>query len=428
MVKKYLHSEAISLLSRLGQLQPFSINAPMVAAASPSDGALRAIADHLVASKKELNKKVNAFLEKLKDTSEKKFTSAAEAQNSYSILKLRFNDILDQIDIFSDVISQRSEHITGAWIAGLDILASDALLPVNQKYGKTEVMCFLERGHGAAIRRTRTKLPGGDDNPVAIIQIPRERMVASGIASSLVHEVGHQGAALLNLVDSLRQEIHAKTNQVDESLKLPWSLLGKWISEIVADFWSIAHLGITATHGLMGVVSLPTYFVFRIKMDDPHPFPWIRVKLSIEFGKYLFPDEQWAQLESIWKNLYPTDKLEHSKKQIIIQLEKVTSEFVALVANHDSEALEAKKLMDIFPYKSRQPPVLRKMYTAVNKNSSVMDAWSPTFLFAVIGQARTDGRIGSNFENQLLSKYLTKWAIDRAENRGKNYCNLIKQT
>ncbi len=48
---------------------------------------------------------------------------------------------------------------------------------------------------GAAIRRARTRLPGGGDNPVAIIRVPRERMVGSGIASSLVHEVGHQAAA-----------------------------------------------------------------------------------------------------------------------------------------------------------------------------------------------------------------------------------------
>ncbi len=55
-----------------------------------------------------------------------------------------------------------------------------------------------------AIRRARTRLPGGGDNPVAIIRLPRERMVGSGIASSLIHEVGHQGAALLDLVNSLR--------------------------------------------------------------------------------------------------------------------------------------------------------------------------------------------------------------------------------
>ena len=60
-------------------------------------------------------------------------------------------------------------------------------------------MCYLDRGHGAAIRRARARLPGGGMSPVAIIRVPRERMVGAGIASSLVHEVGHQAAALLDL-------------------------------------------------------------------------------------------------------------------------------------------------------------------------------------------------------------------------------------
>ena len=40
----------------------------------------------------------------------------------------------------------------------------------------------------------------------------------------------------------------------------------------------------SAGTGLMAVVSLPRPFVFRLDMEDPHPFPWIRVKLSIAMG------------------------------------------------------------------------------------------------------------------------------------------------
>ena len=71
-------------------------------------------------------------------------------------------------------------------------------------------VCYLDRGVGAAIRRARTRLPGGGDNPAAIIRVPRERMVGGGIASSLVHEVGHQAAALLGLVSSLRPVLRAQ--------------------------------------------------------------------------------------------------------------------------------------------------------------------------------------------------------------------------
>ena len=99
--------------------------------------------------------------------------------------------MLTQFDIFADVLSQRSEHDTGVWLSGLDVVAADALA-LPDYYEAPPVICYLDRGHGAAIRRARTRLPGGSENPVAVVRVPRERMVGSGIASSLVHEVGHQ--------------------------------------------------------------------------------------------------------------------------------------------------------------------------------------------------------------------------------------------
>ena len=61
-------------------------------------------------------------------------------------------------------------------------------------------------------------------------------MIGSGIASSLVHEVGHQAAALLDLVDSLRPELQARNNEAARNNGR--QLWERWISEIVADYWA----------------------------------------------------------------------------------------------------------------------------------------------------------------------------------------------
>lgn len=420
MVQEYLKSEAISLLNRLGQHQPFSLSTPMVAAASPSDAALRAITDHLIKTKRELRQRVQAFLEKLSGKNDEQFQNASQAQAEYAVLKLRFNNILDQLDIFSDVLSQRSEHQTGVWIAGLDVVAQEALLPKPGLYETLPLMCFLERGHGAAIRRAKTKLPGGDLNPVAIIQVPRERMLGSGIASSLIHEVGHQGAALLNLVSSLRQELEKQVETAPPEQKQAWSLYEKWISEIVADFWSVGHIGISATQGLMGVVSLPEYFVFRIKLDDPHPFPWIRVKISLACGAALFPDTQWGRFEMLWQKLYPTDKLDEEKKNVVGQLEMILPDFVKLMTQHRSDSLKEQTLQELFPIRQRQPEKLRQLYDQLIRQPESAVKASPTLVFAVIGQARADNRISTTTESRLLGKFLNHWAIGRAESRGVN--------
>ena len=135
--------------------------------------------------------------------------SAAEQQRRFWLLRLQFQNALSQFDLFSEVITQRSETDNGVLLAGLDVAAAEALHLPGRPFDGPPVVCSLHRGLGGAIRRARTRLPGGGDNPVALIRIPRERMIGYGIASSLVHEVGHQGAALLGLVESLRADLRA---------------------------------------------------------------------------------------------------------------------------------------------------------------------------------------------------------------------------
>ena len=69
--------------------------------------------------------------------------------------------------------TQRSEHETGVFLAGLDMVAKDALDVPGMPYEMPPLVCYLQRGQGAAIRRARTRLPGGGENPAAIIKVPR---------------------------------------------------------------------------------------------------------------------------------------------------------------------------------------------------------------------------------------------------------------
>jgi hypothetical protein len=415
----FLRAEALSLLHRLEQLQPFSLTMPMVPAAAVSDEAMKGITDNIVSGQGELRQRIHKFLQGLTNTEGGKYANAEQQQLRFSMLKLRYNALLDQLDIFADVLAQRAEHNNGVWMAGLDVLASDALLVVKPFIKPDDLpplMCFLERGHGAAIRRARTRLPGGSLNPVAVIQVPRERMVGSGIGSSLIHEVGHQGAALLDLVTSLRSTIRLR-EQNDKPRAAAWKMFGLWISEITSDFWSMGHLGVSATTGLMNVVSLPKYFVFRVQLDDPHPFPWIRVRLSIEMGKRLFPDEQWLKIEQLWRQLYPIEGLPAEIRQIIALLEKTIPDFITLLTEHAPKELKGQKFKDIFSTEKRQPRILRALFLAWKKQPYRVAYAPPSLVFAVIGQARFDKLLTPSVEAKYLSVWLTRWAQARAEDR-----------
>jgi hypothetical protein len=408
--RQFLITEAHALLSRLRQVRSFGLTMPMVTAANISPEARRAIHDLLKEGVHEMKHRVYAFVARLQ---QQPANSAALAQKDFALLKLHFNWLLDRMDIFADVLTQRGEHDTGVRLAGMDVLAEDSIRLNGEYYKPPPLVTYLDRGHGAAIRRARTRLPGGKTNPVAVIRVPRERMISTGIASSLIHEVGHQGADLLGLNASLREELRQKAIS-DSANRTLWNWYERWISEILSDFWSVASIGIGATTGLMNVVSVPSYFVFRLNPDDPHPPPWIRVRLSIAFGAALYPDAQWARLKRLWDKLYPVSLAGGEKSHIYRQLETLLPAFTGMVTHHRPAALREKLLKDAFPLTARQPAQLRKLYLLWSRAPELLRKKQPSLVFAVIGQARADNLISPDKENEVLSELLSAWALRRS--------------
>ncbi len=416
-----LKQEAYGLRIRLEQVKPFAMVMPAVPAAGISSGAFIAIERYMDRGRHEIGKSVDTYLHWLQGPDAKK-SSPVEAQRRLCFLRMKFNAVLTQFDIFADVLTQRSEHDYGVWLSGLDQLAADALTLKGEYFKKPYVATYLDRGFGAAIRRARTRLPGGGKNPVAIIRIPRERMVGSGIASSLVHEVGHQGSALLDLVNSMRGHVQQVQHQHDGDQRMAWTIWERWLSEIIADFWAVAKLGVTATQGLMGVVSLPRAFVFRMNLDDPHPFPWIRVKLSASMGNALFPHPQWQKLGQMWEDFYPRKGLSAHHLKIISLMEETMPRFIELFLRHRPGLLRGKSLPEVFPLKDRQPARLRTYYESWGFSPEKMYVAPPALVFAVIGQARMDGKINPEAEAGMLSTMLTYWAVQRISGRPEALC------
>lgn len=403
-----LAQEARALLTRLARVRPFALHETMVPAAAISPLAQTAIERYLDRGRRELRASVQAYLRWLQGP-EARSVTPAEAQRRFTFLRLKFNTVLAQFDLFADVLTQRSEYDTGVWLSGLDVVAADALA-LPDYYEAPPVVCYLDRGVGAAIRRARTRLPGGGENPVAIIRVPRERMVGSGIASSLVHEVGHQAAALLELVDSLRPVLHGIPHSSGQNSSI-WGCWERWISEILADFWSVARVGVASTLGLMGVVSLPRPFVFRFNMDDPHPIPWIRVKLSCAIGRVLYPHPQWDRLARLWDSFYPVAGLDEERRRLLTRLEASLPAFVALLTQHRPKALRGQSLLGVMNVEERQPARLAAYYWAWRSAPGRLRNASPTLVFAVLGQARADGELSPEQESNTLAKLLTHWAL-----------------
>lgn len=404
-----LRRQAEGLLTRLARVRPFLLNTPMVGAAALSDAAQLAVELHMRRLREGLGERIHAYLAWLSGPAGRG-VSPPVAQRMFVQLKLLFDALLHQLDIFADVVSQRGEHDTGVWLAGLDALASEALAVPGVPQPATPLICYLDRGMGAAIRRAGTPLPGGASNPVAVIRIPRERMLGSSLASSLVHEVGHQGAVTLGLLDSLGAVFQARKEEQGGS----WGWWRLWLLEIIPDFWAVSRLGVTATQGLMEVVNLPRALVFRITPGDPHPFPWMRVKMSCALGERLYPDPQWRRLAALWESCYPRQGVAADTLAVIDQLEAGLPEMIETLLSHRPPSLGGRSLEQAFRAPDREPARLRALLPELQRSGGRLTHGSGTLFFAVTGQALADDRLTPEREAAWLSGLLTRLAMKRA--------------
>jgi len=290
------------------------------------------------------------------------------------------------------------------------VVAHD-VLSLPGYYESPPVLCFLDRGPGAAIRRARTRLPGGGSNPIALIQIPRERMTGTGVAASLAHETGHQAAALLGLVESLRPPLTAASLGGRTGALWP-----RWISEIVADLWALARLGPTATSGLMAVLSLPRFFVFRVSVTDPHPPPWIRVRLSAALGHELYPHPQWAEMVELWDELHPLRGVPPLRRAVLEELAGAAPTLARFLLDHRCEALSGARLGDVLRSDDRHPARLLAAARRPDWRRALGRA-RPALALALLGQARWLRTITPDQEREAVSKLLTRWAMQRALGR-----------
>ncbi|MFB7512188.1 hypothetical protein [Streptomyces sp. NPDC056144] len=409
--RRLLSGEARALLTRLDRVQPFAVRETMLPAAALSPAAQIGIERTLVAGRRELRGRVRAYLAWL--DGEGGAATPAEMQRRFTALRWRFNDVLGQVDLFQQAITQRSEHEIGLWLSGMDVVAADALDVPGRLFEPPPVVCYLDRGPGAAIRRARTRLPGGGSSPVAIVRVPRERMVGGyGLSSSLCHEVGHQGAASLGLVPSLRSEVRrTRTRTTGDELPLPWALFSRWMPEIVADVWAIGKLGVTATMGLIGVLSLPRRFVFRLDPFDSHPFPWIRVHLGLAVGALLHPDPQWRALGDLWSALYPPDGLDAASRTLLASLISAAPDLAALLVAHRPRGHEEFTLGGLFRPAERSPRRLLALYASARLRPELLERAAPTLAFAALGQARAAGLISPEAESRRAEALLRRWAL-----------------
>ena len=295
------------------------------------------------------------------------------------------------------------------WLSGLDVVAADALA-LPGYYDAPPVICYLDRDIGAAIRRARTRMPGGGENPVAIIRVPRERMIGTGIASSLVHEVGHQAAALLDLVEL------AAAGAAPDAARRRAGAVG--LANLGAlDFRDRRRLlvggaGRHRGHARPDGGRQPAAGV-RVPDEHERSAPDALDPREAQRGdrRGTLSASAMAATERRLGTVLPASRHDAAVAAVLDALQDSMPAFVALLINHRPKSLRGRSLAQVMETAQRQPARLSALYRDWHANPSDMYRTSPTLVFAVLGQARSDGQISPEDESKLLCKLLTFWAL-----------------
>lgn len=407
MAVRWLAQEAEALESRLVLVPRFAATIPMVHESAPSDHAVHLADDIVERSKRVLHRQVRHFTRSLSRRAPSHRTFRI-GQLRYLALRNRFDELQTTVDIFADALTQRAEHAIGPLLRGLDVLARDGLHTTPALFRAPPLVCYLDRGLGGSIRRVFTNLPGAGKNSVALVKIPRERLCGNGYAS-LLHEVGHQGAALLDLVSAYRRWLasEAETGALEPAAVAYWS---SKISEVIADVWSCAKLGATGTLGLFGVLGRAPRFTFQESPHGPHPMPWLRGRMSVAFGAAAMPHALWAELQRLWTTLYPVESAPEAARSllelVLPSIERVArglalTRLPELRGQSLSEALGTR---DVAP--GRLLADLDELIEAVRAASPLR----PCVALAAIGIARYRGLLTPTEENSLIASSTRRWA------------------
>jgi hypothetical protein len=112
------------------------------------------------------------------------------------------------------------------------------------------------------LHTTTTRTRSGRDRK----EVDGARFAAIAATSGNRSKLQQRSRGLVDAAAAIPQVGQRTHKALTRSRAMHW--FERWISEIMADFWSVARLGVGSTLGLLAVLSLPKSFVFIEQLCD----------------------------------------------------------------------------------------------------------------------------------------------------------------
>ena len=230
---------------------------------------------------------------------------SAEVRRALLRLRTRYLQVETILDFYGDAVNSRTNPRLRALLRGYDALAGDSMAAVLTRLGidPPPALVYLDRGLGASILRAGVRLwDHRHPSPAAAIKLTRHNL---SYPTALLHETGHQVAHLTGWTTELADALRARLAPRSAGLARVWA---GWAGEVAADVHAFAQAGWAPVAALANVVDGPTPAVYRTRLGDPHPFPFVRVLFNVELCRRWFGAGPWDDLAAAWRQRHEPER------------------------------------------------------------------------------------------------------------------------
>lgn len=322
-------------------------------------------------------------------------------------LELELSKAFTFFDTYTDVLTQRASPVLGSLLAGCDVLAWDALKKDHPSLDSVEPpLVHCDRGFGASILREGVRLPGAAPNPMPLIQIPYSRLKEKYNLTSIHHEAGHQALKRTGLQSAIPKAFREALARAGASETIQ-RLFSLWSSEIGPDFWAFCCTGIAQPAATREILALPPIHVTRVSGSDPHPPPYVRVLLCLEWARHVWGRGEWDNWEREWEQCYPLDLAPARTQQVLREARTYLPIVTSTLLNTKFRVLQGRTISDLFDMTALAPWKLQAVAAMARSGCLNLTGLSPSVQLAVFRIVRDHAGITEEQVNRVMTRWLT---------------------
>jgi hypothetical protein len=316
-------------------------------------------------------------------------------------------------DTYMDVLTQRRPAELGAVLSGCDVLAREAMTRNHPALSLIESPCvYCNRGFGASILREGVLLPDGSPNPMPLIEIPYARLNQKYDLTSVLHEAGHHGLARLGLVAELPKVLRAALRRAGAPEPVR-DLFALWAFEIGPDFWAFCLVGTAEAAALLDLFALDPAEALRIAVPDPHPPPYLRTLLAIEWCRIVWGRGSWDRWAMEWRSLYPLARSPPASRRLLLEARRYLPEVARTLFGARLAGLGGRRLPDLFDLAAVAPDRLARIAARADTGRLDLRGLSACAQLAVFGALRRRGRLSEPALDRLMTAWLVRLGARR---------------